>query len=101
MSPRSVEELVAAVESDPDMATEIQEDPVGTITAFNEDPAYVSDPSFYRIAILGLIGIIAGVLVAAVLVLLFSDETVPDWMAAIAATALGGLVGLFAPSPAK
>jgi hypothetical protein len=101
MAVRTVSELAAMVERDPKLAEEIKADPAGALA----NHAYTTDPKFYRIAIIGLISIIVLVIIAA-LVIAMEDtpqgqtaKSLPDWISALATTALGGLVGLFAPSP--
>jgi hypothetical protein len=89
------------LEKDPQLAQEVKDDPAGALAKY----AYTSDPKFYRMAIAGLIGIIVLVIVGAIAIELLSDsdsdKALPDWIAALATTALGGLVGLFAPSPSE
>lgn len=95
MAARTVAQLAEQVKTDEDLLARIKADPETALAA----AAYTSDPKFYRIAIGGLIGIITLVIIAAVLVQVADDSELPDWIAALATTALGGLVGLFAPSP--
>lgn len=97
MAVRTVAQLAERVRSDPALKQEIQEDPVAALSRV----AYTADPTFYRVAIGGLIGIIAFVILSSVVVQISTDEVIPDWLAALATTALGGLVGLFAPSPSE
>jgi hypothetical protein len=99
MAEQSLAEFAQDVKADPDLMKRLQADPVGTLEA-TAAAAYTKDRDFYRIAIAGLIGIILIVIVAAVILQLKNPaRTLPDWTSALATTALGGLVGLFAPSP--
>ena len=95
MAARSVSQLADQVKTDPQLRERIKADPEAVL----REVAYTTDPKFWRIAIGGLIGIIVLVIVAAVVVQVADDAALPDWIAALATTALGGLVGLFAPSP--
>lgn len=103
MAVRTVAELARQVQDDEVLKERIRADPVAALA----DAAYVSDPKFYRIAIGGLIGIIVLVLLGTFLAEVWAvpagqqDKSLPDWVSAVATTALGGLVGLFAPSPVE
>ena len=99
MASKTVSELAEEAQQDPDLKAKLEADPVGTLEEHSEAPAFQNDAIFYRMAILGLIGIIVLVILAAVALQLATDETLPSWQSALATTALGGLVGLFAPSP--
>jgi uncharacterized membrane protein YhaH (DUF805 family) len=98
MASKSIMDLAQQVETDEVLKNELKNDPEATL-AKQAAAAYTSDPQFYRIAIIGLIGIIALVIVSAVVVQIWKDKSLSDWESALATTALGGLVGLFAPSP--
>jgi hypothetical protein len=104
MAARTVTELAKQVEGDPALQNRMKEDPVA---ALREAAAYVRDPRFYRIAIVGLIGIILLAICSAVVLELWNvpkgeeEKSLPDWASTLAATAMGGLVGLFAPSPTE
>jgi hypothetical protein len=100
MAEKTVNELVQEMQQDPALQQKLQADPVGTLQA--QAAAFTKDRDFYRIAIVGLISIIILVILAAVILQLQNPaKTLPDWTSALATVALGGLVGLFAPSPAK
>jgi uncharacterized membrane protein YhaH (DUF805 family) len=99
MATKSIMDLAKQAETDEALRNELKNDPEAAL-AKQAAAAYTSDPAFYRIAIIGLIGIIALVIVSAVVVQIWKDTGLSDWESALATTALGGLVGLFAPSPA-
>jgi len=98
MAARTVAELAEQVKTDDALLQRMKTDPEAALRA---EAVYTSDQTFYRIAILGLIGIIFLVIVAAVVIQVADDAALPDWIAALATVALGGLVGLFAPSPSS
>jgi uncharacterized membrane protein YhaH (DUF805 family) len=93
-------DLAQQVETDHNLKEELKTDPQAAL-AKQAAAAYTSDPVFYRIAIFGLIGIIALVIISALIVQLWKDKALSDWESALATTALGGLVGLLAPSPTE
>ena len=97
MATKSLMDLAQQVQTDESLKTELRTDPEAALA--KQAAAYTSDPKFYRIAISGLIGIIVIVIVASVVVQIWEDDALSEWVAALATTALGGLVGLFAPSP--
>jgi uncharacterized membrane protein YkgB len=98
MAAKSVVDLAQEIQSNPALKTEMQADPEAAL-AKQAAAAYTSDPKFYRIAMIGLIGIIILVVASAIVVQVWKGETLSDWVSALATTALGGLVGLFAPPP--
>jgi hypothetical protein len=98
MADKTVSELALQAQTDDQLKQELRADPASAL-AKEAAKAYTSDRKFYRIAILGLIGIILVVVVAAVVVQIWKGEDISSWVSAIATTALGGLVGLFAPPP--
>jgi di/tricarboxylate transporter len=98
MADKSVMDLAQEVEANPALANEIRNDPA-TALAKQATAAYTTDRKFYRIAVIGLMGIIVLVIVSAVVVQVWKEQNISDWESALATTALGGLVGLFAPSP--
>ena len=103
MAARSVAQLASMVQQDPALADEMKADPAKTLAKY----AYASDQNFFRIAIVGLIAIIILIIVAAFVLEMVNvprgqpEKSLPDWIAALAPVALGGLVGLFAPSPVQ
>lgn len=66
--------------------------------AKDEFKAYERDVWFYRIVV-GTLGSAALLIIVAVTVLLFNNITGFDALTAIGSAAIGGLVGLLAPSP--
>ena len=97
MAIRTIEDLAEQVKTDDTLKQELKTDPEAALE--KRAAAYISDPKFYRIAVGGLIGIIVLVVVCAVALDLWKDRDLSDWMSALATTALGGLVGLFAEPP--
>jgi hypothetical protein len=92
-------ELAQQVQDNPELKRELSADPAAALTKQAAEKAYTSDPQFYRIAVIGLISIIVLVVISAIVVQVWKGEPLSDWISALATTALGGLVGLFAPSP--
>lgn len=99
MAARTIQELSRDLQSDPQLEQEIKTNPKATLE--REARAFTGDQKFYRIAIVGLITIILVVVVSAIVVQIWKGENLSDWISALATTALGGLVGLFAPSPSE
>jgi hypothetical protein len=60
--------------------------------------AYAQDKWFYRIVVI-ILGIVIVLVVCAISVLVFHKTTGFDALTAIGSAAIGGLVGLLAPSP--
>lgn len=94
----NLQDLAVRVQTDDAFKAEIKADPEAVL-AKEAAAAYRTDPKFYRIAIVGLVLIIVLVIVSAIVVQIWKGENLSDWISALATTALGGLVGLFAPSP--
>ncbi len=99
--------LIVKLATDPAFKVAMQDDPA---TALKSDqakqavgggrPAYLSDTKFYRWAIVGLLGLIVVIaLFGFVVEVGWSDKQLPGWMTALATTALGAVIGVFAPSP--
>ena len=100
MATKSVVDLAQEVATNPTLKSELKDDPEAAL-AKQAAAAYTSDPKFYRIAMIGLISIIVLVVVSAIVVQVWKGENLSDWISALATTALGGLVGLFAPPPSS
>lgn len=64
----------------------------------DEYQAFYSDKVFYRIVVMTL-GAAILLIVAAITLLLFNDKNQFDALTSIGSAAVGGLVGLLAPSP--
>jgi hypothetical protein len=94
----TLSKLADDVAKDDGLRQKMQTDPEGALR--QAAAAYQSDPAFYRIAIIGLMAIVVLVIVCAVVLQLVGKGTLPDWISAIGTTVVGGVVGLFAPSPA-
>jgi small-conductance mechanosensitive channel len=58
------------------------------------------DPLLYRLLVGGLVAVIL-LVVAFVFVLALYSKVIPEGLIAIGSAAVGGLVGLLVPSPAK
>jgi hypothetical protein len=102
---KALEALAEKVGSDPAFAQEMASDPAAALQSNTAQTtvsgAFTTDVKFYRMAVGGLIGLILLVIVFAfVLEVGWNSKTLPDWIAALATTALGAVVGVFAPSPA-
>lgn len=95
--------LKAVVDSDKKLE-ELRDHPIKTLEKLREDaiekapPAYIGDRWTYRIAIIAisLIGIIA---ISGSLALVLAGRFVPQVIVALGSSAVGALVGIFAPSP--
>jgi uncharacterized membrane protein len=99
---QSLSELAEQVQTDPELKQELVADPEGVLAKQALAPAaYTSDVKFYRIAMIGLISIIVLIIVVAAVTQIWKEKAISDWQSALATTALGGLVGLFAPPPGK
>jgi uncharacterized integral membrane protein len=98
---RTVADLVDSIKADSDLEQRIKSDPVQALSKL----AYTADKTFYRYAIVGLIIVILAVIVSAAVMGVWAVPegndplSLPDGIIALGATAIGGLVGLFAPSP--
>jgi hypothetical protein len=94
----SVTELVRAAENDPQLAADLQQNPVKALREVAS--ALETDRWVYRIVVIGLsvalIGALGGGVALAILKL-----DVPAMLVAIGSGALGALGGLLAPSPSR
>ncbi len=95
MTEKALIDLAQEVKTNDALAREMKADPQAALV--KQAAAYADDRTFYRIAIVGLVGVIVLTLISAVVVQVWKGETVSDWESALATTALGGLVGLLAP----
>ncbi len=98
---KNIDELKTAIKENPDIKTSFSNDPEGFIDRL-EVHRPIKDKGVFLIvvAIIGLVLLTAIVLSS---MILFDDANntneVPDFLVAMASTALGALVGLLAPSP--
>jgi uncharacterized membrane protein YhaH (DUF805 family) len=99
MALKTLNDIAQQVQTDDAFKQELKDDPEAALA--KQAAAYTSDPKFYRIAVGGLIGIIVLVILCAVVVQIWKDKNISDWESALATTALGGLVGLFAQPPSS
>jgi hypothetical protein len=92
---QSVRDLAVRVSQDPQLATEISQDPAGTLARV---AAPLPDTTVYKIVVsaLGLAVLIA--LIGAI-ILTLRDKTNLEVLTAIGSAAVGALAGLLAPSP--
>jgi uncharacterized integral membrane protein len=96
----TLDKLADKVEASDTLREEIKTDPVATIRA--QAVVFERDRAFYRIAIIGLIVIILLVVGGGIVAELWTvgtgqpKKSLPDGLLALGASALGGLVGLFA-----
>src|SRR6476620_5922350 len=93
----NIASLSTAVESDPDLEQKMKDDPKATLKTIAALPLQ-SDVWIYRGVILAL-GFAICSTIAASAVLAFYGNTLPEGMASLAATAVGAMAGLLAPSP--
>jgi hypothetical protein len=103
MSPartESAEELLARVESDPQLQQQLKQDPVGALAPHVKSKALDEDKWIYRIVVTAL-GLIALLVVIGVFALRAVDKTItiPDALVAIGSAAVAALAALLAPSP--
>ena len=99
MSERSADKMVEILKRDPKRLSQLIENPLDEISKLRDEavsavPAYYGDKWLYRAAFLVLSSL---AILTAVAVLV--KGTVPEALVAIGSTAIGALVGLFAPSP--
>ena len=93
----TLEQLAAALASDPALAARVKEDPAKAIAGLAEP--LQSDVWIYRI----VVGALALAILSAVggaILLAMNGRTVPEVLLAIGSGAVGALAGLLAPSPA-
>jgi hypothetical protein len=88
-------ELLAAVKADPTLQADIKADPVGGLEKLTAQPAFLTDPLIYRIVVSSL----ALTMFSAAGGAIYLGDKAPQSLVALGSTALGGLVGLLAPSP--
>ncbi len=99
MSERSADKMVEILKLDPRRVNLLKQNPLQEITKLRDEavsavPAYYGDKWLYRAALL-VLSTLAILTAVAVLV----RGTIPEALVALGSTAIGALVGLFAPSP--
>jgi hypothetical protein len=99
MAERSADKMVEILKLDPGRLSKLKENPLQEISKLRDEaigkvPVYYGDKWLYRMA-LAVLGTLAILTAVAVLV----RGTVPEALVALGSTAIGALVGLFAPSP--
>lgn len=101
MSKLSADRMVEILEKNPSRANSFKEHPLEELKKLRdealEDPAYHSDKWFYRFAII-VLGSLALITAISAIIL---KGAVPEVLVSLGSTAVGALVGLFAPSPAS
>jgi hypothetical protein len=90
-----VSSVLARVKTDPQFASNLKADPVGTLQTF----AQVPDTTVYWIVVIS-VGVMGGACVAGIIALAILGKTVPDALVAIASAMGGGLVGVLTPTQA-
>lgn len=88
--------LLARLTTDPNPIAVLQE--TASQAEAKSEPAYRADKMLYRIAVivLGLLALLAAI---GSIGLVAAGKTTPEVLVALGSTAVGALVGLFAPSP--
>ncbi len=101
---RSATKMVELIANDVQLRSRLQgSDPVQVlkeVAAQAEQKTWQGDVLLYRIAV----GVLGGLtLIAAIgsIVLVTQDKAAPDVLVTLGSTAVGALVGLFAPSPTR
>jgi len=99
MAERSADKMVEILKLDPGRLNRLKENPLQEISRLRDEavksvPVYYGDKWLYRMALI-ILGALAILTAVAVLV----KGTVPEALLALGSTAIGALVGLFAPSP--
>ena len=99
MSERSADKMVEILKLDPSRVSLLKQNPLQEMAKLRDEavgavPAYYGDKWLYRAALL-VLSTLAILTAVAVLI----KGTVPEALVAIGSTAIGALVGLFAPSP--
>ena len=97
--------MMTAVRNDPALAAAIQADPIRGMEQAAEQAKLYSkegDQFIYRTVVIVLsVTLLITVVGVLLLTLLGKDYPVPTEVVALGSTALGGLVGLLAPSPVR
>jgi len=102
---RSADQIVKMVKLDPARLAALKADPIPELEKLSTEakeavppPAYLGDVWLYRIAVsvLGLLTLIAAL---GSIILVAAGRTTPEVLVALGSAAIGGLVGLFVPSP--
>lgn len=100
MRDRVAERMVELVKLDPGRLDSSKRNPVEAIEkllseAKKDVPAYEGDVWFYRIVAIGLVAVI----VIAAIGYIVIKGAIPEALVALGSAAIGGLVGILAPSP--
>ena len=105
---RSADQVVNLVKMDPARLAALKSDPIPELEKLSAEakeavpppppPAYLGDVWLYRIAVsvLGSLTLIAAI---GSIILVAAGRTTPEVLVALGSAAIGGLVGLFVPSP--
>jgi hypothetical protein len=99
----SADEMLNIVQADPTRVAALKDDPIPELKklrdeAIEKSKVYESDPWVYRIAII-VLGSLALIAAIGSIVLVAGGRATPEVLVALGSTAVGALVGLFAPSP--
>jgi hypothetical protein len=101
----SADEMLNIVQADPARVAALKDDPIPELKKLRDEAIekakiYESDPWVYRIAII-VLGSLALIAAIGSIVLVAGGSTTPEVLVALGSTAVGALVGLFAPSPSS
>jgi hypothetical protein len=101
----TVQELAERVSQDPGLAAQIRADPAAALKAEAGTPLQ-TDVWIYRIVVVALASVVLLTVIGAILMLLLASsgatlKVIPEGVIALAATSVGALGGLLAPSPTQ
>ncbi len=98
-----VQDLVAAVEGDPALKSQLAADPVATLKDIQEPfPGIPTDTGLYKILLVTLgLAVLIALVGPLVLAGLGKEDAIPQAVIAIGSTAVGALAGILAPSPVQ
>jgi hypothetical protein len=98
----NIDELENRLVTDDSFAAEFKADPLGTLKHWRGTPLE-TDAWIYRIVVVALAAVILTTVVGAIVMLNLGgpQKTLPEGVIALAATSVGALAGLLAPSPGQ
>jgi hypothetical protein len=100
---RSADEMVRIVTADPQRLDALKANPLPELQKLSDEAKvavlpWTVDIALYRIAV-GVLGALALLAAIGSIVLVIAGKTTPEVLIALGSSAVGALVGLFAPSP--
>jgi len=98
MEERSADRMLEILKENPSRLQLLKDDPQKEIQKLRDEavkPAYYGDKWLYRIAVIVLSSLAIITAISAIIL----KGTIPEALVALGSTAVGALVGLFAPSP--